>query len=66
MSKKKKHRLQKTIEIDLGDQVMRFNQDAIDREIVKAARDRLPRKGNSPTTRIALDLSKAAGVSPNK
>jgi hypothetical protein len=53
----------KTIEIDLGDQVMRFNQDAIDREIIKAARDRLPKEGTP--SRFALDLSKT-GVSPKK
>lgn len=53
----------KTIEVHLGDQVMRFNKDAIDREMTKAARDRLP-KGGTPS-RFALDLSKV-GVSPKK
>lgn len=56
----------KTLEVDLGDQVLRFNMAAIEREMLKAARDRLPHKGISLTTRIALDLSKAAGVSPKK
>lgn len=60
MSKKKK----KTIEVDLGDQILTFNQETIDAEIIKATRLRLPKKGIPPTTRIALDLSKAAGVSP--
>ena len=53
----------KTIEVNLGDQVLRFNPEAIDAELVKAARLRLPKKGSSPTSRIALDLSKT-GVSP--
>ncbi len=49
----------KTIEVDLGDQVLRFNAEAIDREIVKATRLRLPKKGTSRFSRIALDLSQA-------
>jgi len=48
----------KTIEVDLGDQVIRFNQEAIDRELAKAARDRLPKDGTSRFSRVAIDLTK--------
>jgi hypothetical protein len=62
LSKKKK--LPKTIEVDLGDQILRFNQEAIDAEIIKAARLRLPIAGTP--SRIALDLNKSQAPPKNE